>query len=94
MERLEKFVELESEHVERLVREPHREHVTWKFPNGYGASVASNEITHYVPELAVLRYTEIGDGELCYDTPITPDVIPGVTVQDVANALKEIKELK
>lgn len=93
MERLDKFVELEKEHVNRLVREHDREGVTWRFPNGYGASVAVNEITHFVPELAVLKYDEIGDSDLCYETHITPDVIPNVSVDDVQKALKEIKAL-
>lgn len=93
MERLDKFVELENEHVERLVRERDREGVTWKFPNGYGASVAVNALTHGVPEMAVLKYNEIGESKLCYTTHITPDVIPNVTVDDVKKALKEIKEL-
>ena len=76
------------------MREHDREGVTWRFPNGYGASVAVNGITNFVPELAVLKYDEIGESKLCYETHITPDVIPNVSVDDVKTALKEIKNLQ
>ena len=75
-------------------REFNREGIQWKFPNGYGASVAENEITHFVPELAVLKFNEYGDSELVYDTPITSDVIPGVGVGDTQSLLVKIKNLK
>ena len=62
---------------------PHRwaigaEHAVLEFDNGYGCSVLieidfySNGIDTY--ELGVLR-----DGLLCYDTPITDDVLGHLT---------------
>lgn len=63
------------------------------FANGYGASV----ITGYgaygnidAPyELAVLK----GDG-LCYDTPITDDVLGHLTEEDLDRLLAEIEALE
>lgn len=66
----------------------------WKFyfDNGYGASVITggiaccNEAQPY--ELAVLRH-----GELCYDTPITDDVIGYLTNDEVYDLLDRIEQL-
>ena len=94
MERLGKYAELEIEHVSALVREPNRETIQWRFPNGYGASVASNQLTFFAPELAVLKYTPDGTHDLCYDTGITSDVLRGVTLNEVKTLLTRIKNLK
>jgi hypothetical protein len=65
---------------------------TFKFDNGYGASVITggiaycNEAQPY--ELAVLRH-----GELCYDTPITDDVIGYLTSDEVYELLDRIEQL-
>tara|TARA_B100000131_G_scaffold119111_1_gene116097 strand:+ start:1442 stop:1780 length:339 start_codon:yes stop_codon:yes gene_type:complete len=93
MERLGKFAEIEKEHIHGLRREHDAEAVQWKFPNGYGASIASNQITHYTPELAVLKFDEMGESSLVYDTPITSDVIPRVNVGDAKVLLGRIKSL-
>lgn len=66
----------------------------WKFEfdNGYGASVITggiaycNEAQPY--ELAVLKH-----GELCYDTPITDDVIGYLTSNEVYELLDRIEQL-
>lgn len=66
----------------------------WKFSfdNGYGASVITggiaycNEAQPY--ELAVLKH-----GELCYDTPITDDVLGYLTSNEVYDLLDEIEQL-
>ena len=94
MERLGKFAEIEKEHIQDLRREFDAEAVTWKFPNGYGASIASNQITQFTPELAVLKYDEMGESSLVYDTPITNDVVPGINVGDAKVLLGRIKNLK
>lgn len=69
----------------------------FKFENGYGASV----IKHYgsygyekdLFELAVLIYD--GDKfDLCYNTPITDDVIGYLTNDEVLELLEKIKNLK
>lgn len=70
----------------------------FKFDNGYGASV----VKHYgsygfeqdLFELAVLRYNENGEVNLCYDTPITDDVIGYLSNDEVLELLNKIKELK
>nr|DAY24856.1 MAG TPA: hypothetical protein [Caudoviricetes sp.] len=64
----------------------------FKFDNGYGASVITggiaycNETQPY--ELAVLKH-----GELCYDTPITDDVIGYLTSDEVYDLLDRIEQL-
>lgn len=62
------------------------------FANGYGASVITggiaycNEAQPY--ELAVLK-----DDDLCYDTPITDDVIGYLTSNEVYELLDRIEQL-
>lgn len=68
-------------------------HWEFMFPNRYGASVIkhSGSYGHQddLFELAVLK-----DGEgLCYDTPITDDVIGRLDNQEVLDLLKKISEL-
>ena len=66
----------------------------WKFEfdNGYGASVITggiaycNESQPY--ELAVLK-----DNDLCYDTPITDDIIGYLTSNEVYDLLDRIEQL-
>lgn len=66
----------------------------WKFEfdNGYGVSVITgsfaycNEFQPY--ELAVLKHDE-----LCYDTPITDDVIGYLTSNEVYDLLDRIEQL-
>lgn len=64
--------------------------LTYKFDNGYGASVIKHDFSHGgkkgLYELAVLDK----DGGLCYDTPITEDVIGHLTMGEVENLLAEI----
>lgn len=63
-----------------------------EFDNGYGISVISgygaygSTVAPY--ELAVLK-----DGELCYDTEITSDVIGYLTADKVTEYMKQIQEL-
>lgn len=66
---------------------------SFMFPNGYGASVIKHDGSYGhqddLFELAVLK-----DGEgLCYDTPITGDVIGWLDNQEVLDLLKKISEL-
>ncbi len=65
---------------------------TAKFPNGYEASVIKGEYTYGneegLYELAVLR-----GGHLCYDTPITDDVLGHLTEDEVGKLLLSIAEL-
>lgn len=66
----------------------------FKFQNGYSASVVCNPTTYGYDmnffEVAVLDK----DGRLCYDTPITDDVVGYLNFQGVADVLKDISELE
>ena len=65
----------------------------YSYPNGYGASVVMNEDSYGAMaglwELAVLDK----NGDLCYTTPITNNVIGWLTWDQVDGILKQISEL-
>ena len=65
----------------------------FKFDNGYGASVITGGIAYcddaHPYELAVLHHDE-----LCYDTPITDDVIGYLTSDEVFDLLDKIEQLE
>jgi hypothetical protein len=64
----------------------------YNFANGYGASVICNSMSyggydgHF--EIAVTK-----DGSICYNTPITDDVIGNLDFSGVAKILKDIESL-
>jgi hypothetical protein len=66
------------------------------FENGYGVSVVkfpgSYGFTEGLYEVAVLKGTE-DEWQLCYDTPVTDDVLGHRDEQDVENILEEIQSL-
>lgn len=70
----------------------------FSFKNGYGASVVKHFGSHgYYKdlfELAVLKKMDNGDYELCFDTPITDDVIGYLTNDEVLDLLEKIKNLE
>jgi hypothetical protein len=57
------------------------------FSNGYGYSLIENAYS-YGLELAVLK-----DGQICYDTPITNDVIGHLTMEEANGIIERIKAL-
>lgn len=65
----------------------------YNFPNGYGASVVKHSFSYGGKdnkwELAVLK-----DGELCYDTDITTDVLGHLNDPEVDNYLRQIERLE
>jgi len=76
---------------------------TYKFKNGYGASVVRfkilNSYSSYTDnerewELAVLKFNKNGDWYLTYETPITNDVIGHLKKNNVENILQKINKLK
>lgn len=65
----------------------------YKFDNGYGASVVKHDFSYGgkkgMYEIAVLD----NDGDLCYDTPITSDVIGHLNMAEVDKILVNISHL-
>lgn len=65
----------------------------YKFDNGYGASVVKHDFSYGGKddkyEIAVLDQ----NGELCYDTPITSDVIGYLTMSEANKILINISHL-
>jgi hypothetical protein len=63
-----------------------------KFANGYGVSVVKHRFSYGnrdgLYELAVLRH-----GVLVYDTPITNDVVGGLTLQEAEELADEVAAL-
>lgn len=63
------------------------------FPNGYGISVIKNNRSYGGKE----GLYEVGvldnKGNLCYDTPVTDDVIGWLTERGVSVIMKRVQEL-
>ena len=64
-----------------------------QFDNGYGASVVSHNFSYGgkqgLYEIAILD----NEGQICYDTPITNDVVGHLTEEDVTEVLIKIQSL-
>ena len=58
------------------------------FPNGYGISVVQFDENEPIYEAAVLK----GE-DLCYDTDIANDVIPGCTEEQIEHLMERISKL-
>lgn len=67
-------------------------HAVMTFPNGYGVSVIDDGYgsSRGLYELAVLG----PDGRLCYDTPITDDVLGHLSADDVTKYMAEVQILE
>ena len=61
------------------------------YPNGYGISVINNDFS-YGTELAVLKGTA-DSYEICYDTPITDDVLGHLDGEGLDQAIIDVKDL-
>ena len=64
------------------------------FDNGYGVSVVNieSEILGDNLELAVLKGTQYA-WDICYDTPITGDVVKHLTEEELIETIAEVKAL-
>ena len=58
------------------------------FDNSYGISVVHDDLLKRKYEIAVLQ-----NDTLCYDTPITSDVIKHLTGKEVTKLMKQIQQL-
>ena len=63
------------------------------YPNGYGVSIIPDIDNSSFYEVAVLKGTE-EEYDICYDTPITDDVIKGLTLLQAHEIAKQISELE
>jgi len=64
-----------------------------EFPNGYGASIVQGPYS-YGNEFGLYELAVLKDGVLCYDTPITSDVVGHLSPDDVTALLQQIEALK
>lgn len=67
-------------------------HARFHFDNGYGISVITGGMSYTTSgtyEIAVLK-----DGRICYDTPITNDVIGHLSPDEVTEIMLKIQNLK
>jgi hypothetical protein len=65
----------------------------FKADNGYGASIVQHPFS-YGSNLGLWELAVIGkDGRICYDTPITSDVLGHLTEEDVNSTLEQIAAL-
>ena len=70
----------------------------FKADNGYGASIVQHEYSYGgrvgLWEMAVTKYDEDGEWDICYNTPITSDVLGHLSESEVMDYLTQIEQLK
>ena len=64
----------------------------YEFPNGYGASVIKHKGSYGYSE-GLWELAVLNEGELCYDTEITNDVIGYLNDPEVDRLLRKINQL-
>lgn len=62
------------------------------FPNGYGASIVCH-VGSYGGSEGLFEIAVLHAGEICYDTPVTNDVIGWLSPNGVEKTLAEIEAL-
>lgn len=63
-----------------------------QFPNGYGVSVIDGDYAFCdkgTYEVAIMK-----EGEVCFDTPLTNDVLRYQTPEDIDEILKQVESYK
>ena len=69
----------------------------FKADNGYGASIVKHDFSYGgrdgLWELAVIQFKVTGDWDICYDTPITDDVLGRLSEDEVNEILEKIVKL-
>jgi hypothetical protein len=69
----------------------------FKANNGYGASIVQHDFSYGgkkgLWELAVIKYDEDGEWDICYNTPITSDVLGWLNENEVMDYLTQIEQL-
>lgn len=69
-------------------------HKQYNFDNGYGASVIWNSASYGHQEMLFeIAVIDLETNELCYDTPITDNVIGFLDFYEVVDILDKIKNL-
>lgn len=70
----------------------HNQYVV-EFPNGYGASVVGGALGLYGDGVHSFEVAVLKNGQVCYDTPITNDVMGYQTEEEVTDILRQIETL-
>lgn len=69
----------------------------FKAKNGYGASIVKHDYSYGgkdgLWELAVIQFEANNDWDICYDTPITNDVLGHLSDDEVNETLEKIEKL-
>ena len=63
------------------------------FPNGYGASIVGGASGLYGDGVHSFEVAVLKHGQVCYDTPITNDVMGYQTEEEVTDILRQIETL-
>lgn len=64
-------------------------HAFHQFPNGYGVSVIDGD--HAYCDIGTYEVAIMKEGKLCYNTPLTDDVLHYQTPKDIDEILKEVE---
>ena len=65
-----------------------------KYPNGYGASIIKRPFISYGGERDLWELAVLKGNDLCYDTPITDDVLGWLTEEEVVALCAKISSLE